>query len=351
MAPGCTEPVGPPYARSPAIAEVRFDWSSHDRLAPGSDNWPVTWADDDHQYTSWGDGGGFGGTNRNGRVSLGVARVEGDPSGHRGVNVWGGKYATNEAKFPGKSYGILSLHGVLYMWVSPGSDATNYDEARIYESANHGASWTAASWAFKKNDGLILPTFLQFGKDYQGARDKFVYMYANHFKPRLIGPAGDRLRIHKPGEIALIRVPTTSILARESYEFFAGVDQTGNPRWTSDLIARKAVFEDTNGVGWNTSASYNPGIRRYLLITEHVASMKGNIGIFDAPEPWGTWTTVFYASAFGAPHVETTSFFWNFSNKWTSADGKKFTLVFTGTKGDDSWNTVRGTFSLAGEGT
>ena len=48
-----------PYPPSAVITGVTFDWSTHVRLAPGSDNWPITWADDDHQYTCWGDGGGF----------------------------------------------------------------------------------------------------------------------------------------------------------------------------------------------------------------------------------------------------------------------------------------------------
>ena len=33
-------------------------------LAPGSDIWPLTWAADGHQYTTFGDGGGFGGTDQ-----------------------------------------------------------------------------------------------------------------------------------------------------------------------------------------------------------------------------------------------------------------------------------------------
>ena len=41
--------------------------------------------------------------------------------------------------------------------------------------------------------------------------------------------------------------------------------------------------------------------------------------------------------------------FWNFANKWVSADGKSFTLFFTGIGQNDSWNTVRGTFSLVGK--
>ena len=92
-----------PYPPSPVINGIGFDWSTHVRMAQGSDNWPVTWAADDHQYTTWGDGGGFGGSNQDGRVSLGVARIEGSASSYRGVNVWGGKDAHQPAQFTGQS--------------------------------------------------------------------------------------------------------------------------------------------------------------------------------------------------------------------------------------------------------
>lgn len=343
VAPACSGPVHPPYPPSPVLAEVTFDWSTHDRRAPGSDNWPITWADDDHQYTSWGDGGGFGGTNNDGRVSLGVARVEGAIGGYRGFNVWGGKDPEHKATFDGKSYGILSVDGGLYMWVSPGSDATNYEEAKIYNSTNHGASWTAATWSFVKSDGIILPTFLQFGKDYRGAKDDFVYVYGNQFKSRMFS-VKEKLRVQRPGEIALMRTPKTEIMNRTAYEFFAGLDRNGTPIWTKDPTIRRPVFEDPNGVGWNTSVSFNRGLGRYFLMTEHAASAKGKLGIFDAPEPWGPWTTALYTDSFGAPSVQPSTFFWNFSNKWLSEDGKRFVVIFTGTGTNDSWNTVRGVF-------
>ena len=79
-----------PYPPSPVIADIVWDWSSHRRRAAGSDNWPITWADDDHQYTTWGDGGGFEGTNVTGRVTFGVARIEGGHEDYTGINIMGG---------------------------------------------------------------------------------------------------------------------------------------------------------------------------------------------------------------------------------------------------------------------
>ncbi len=46
-----------PYPASPVIKGISFDWSTHIRLAQGSDNWPITWAADGHQYTVWGTAG------------------------------------------------------------------------------------------------------------------------------------------------------------------------------------------------------------------------------------------------------------------------------------------------------
>lgn len=325
-----------PYPLSSIITDVTFDWSTHKEYAPGSDNWPVTWADNDHQYSAWGDGGGFNGTNSDGRVSLGVARIEGSWDNYLGYNVWGGKNPENPAQFGGKSYGILSLQGILYMWVSPGSDATNYDEARLASSSDYGATWSKVDWAFTKSDDLVLPTILQFGKDYCGSRDDYVYHYAIRLKN------GSSLSIQKPGQIDLMRVPKDDILNRNVYQFFAGIDDNRNPTWTNDLSARVPVFEDTNGVGWNVSVTYNNGLGRYVLATEHTESMVGNLGLFDAPQPWGPWTTIGYYNNWEG---KGSNFFWNFSNKWTSTDGKDFTLIFTGTVGNDSWNSVRGKFS------
>ena len=113
------------------------------------------------------------------------------------------------------------------------------------------------------------------------------------------------------------------------------------------MTARQPVLEDPNGVGWQTSASYNSGLGRYFLMTEHTQSGKGKLGILDAPEPWGPWTTVFYTDSFGTPNIEGRTFFWNFSNKWLSVNGEDFIMVFSGYGDNDSWNTVEGRLVLS----
>ena len=337
--------AGSPHPASPVIAGMEFDWSTHRREAPGSDNWPMTWADDGHQYTAWGDGGGFGGDNKKGRVTLGVARIEGGATNYTPVNIWGGVEPGREATFGGKSYGILSLDGVLHMWVVP-QPGPHLKECRIFSSTDHGRTWTRSDCAFRFDEGLSIPTFLNFGRDYAGARDGYVYSY---FIEPTWGPTTPKdskfgFEVHKPGRIHLSRAPKEKLLQRDAHEFFAGFAATGNPTWSARVADKQPVFTDPNGVGWNVSVSYNAGLRRHLLATEHGATHEGRLGVFDAPEPWGPWTTVAYTESFGAGHVEVSGFFWSFPNKWTGRDGTRFTMVFTGKNSNDSWNTVAGRF-------
>ena len=116
----CMGPVGnrvlaqtnPP--KSGVITDIWFDTATYKELAPGSDNFPTTWGNNGHIYTSWGDGGGFGGTNDIGRVSLGFARIENYPPSISTYNVMGGVNTQCPATLTGKSYGMLDIGGTLY---------------------------------------------------------------------------------------------------------------------------------------------------------------------------------------------------------------------------------------------
>jgi len=338
----------PPYPKSTVIKQITFDWSTHVRLAPGSDNWPVTWADDDNQYTVWGDGGGFGGTNSKGRSSIGVARIKGPWDDFETENIWGGYNSQNDHNQIGKSYGILCVEGILYMWVGMfQTDKDQFNQTKIAYSTDYGASWTFPDWAFTREQGIMMPTICNFDKNYTNARDEYIYSYLIRFQsyegPDNYEDKVNWLNCQKPGYIDLARVHKDSIMFREAYTFVAGMNN-GNPTWTSDVFARTPVFENPAGVGWCINVSYNSSLKRYFLTTEHTETHRGNIGIFDAPEPWGPWTTVLYERKWGEEHIPLNTFYWNFSNKWLSSDGKHFSLIFTGRKENDSFNMIRGDF-------
>ena len=107
-----------PYPPSPLIKTVK--WAPADsiaRKAKGGDNWPLTWADDGHLYTAFGDGNGFApGIPQ--KLSLGFARVEGGPADFSGVNIRSPSgEKTGGGKSGMKASGMLMVDGVLFMWV------------------------------------------------------------------------------------------------------------------------------------------------------------------------------------------------------------------------------------------
>ena len=332
-----------PYPASSVISGVEWDFASPQtsiaqQVAGGSDLWSTTWADDGALYTGWGDGGGFGGSDSLGRVTLGVGRVAGSPDNLQASNIFGGASAATSATFEGKPTSLLSVNGILYMGVV---EQYAWLRLKIGRSSDHGLTWTFnstdwnsnAGWDFAEVDGAFSDLiFLQFGQDYAGARDNYVYAYS---QDKRVNP--------KTYDVAMFRVPKDRIQDRSGYEYFAGLDSNNNPKWTTNISQRQAVFSDPNGVGWGTRVVYNAGLKRYLLTTWRAED--GSWGIFDAPEPWGPWTTVAYYDQWQTADFK---FGFAFPNKWTSADGKSFVMVFSGTGKYDDWNTVQGRFIVAG---
>jgi CubicO group peptidase (beta-lactamase class C family) len=303
--------VRDPCPPSPVIRRV--DWAPPGaivRKAKGSDNWPMTWADDDHLYTAYGDGNGFEPYVPE-KLSLGFARIAGLPPDFTGSNI---RSASGEQKGNGKAgkkgSGLLMVDGVLYLW------ARNAGNAQLAWSADHGQTWQWADWKLTTSFGC--PTFLNFGENYAGARDDYVYVYS-HDADSAYQPA-DRM--------VLARVPKGKIRQREAYEFFKGLDAGGQPSWTKDAAERGAVFTHA-GRCYRSGISYDAPLKRYLwcqTLPGDDPRFKGGFGVFDAPEPWGPWTTVYYTEAWDVGPGETSSL----PTKWMSPDGKSLHLVFSG---------------------
>src|SRR5262249_37758272 len=78
---------GAPYPPSPVIRKIT--WEPREtiiRKEHDSDNWPITWADDDALYTAYGDGSGFEPFVPE-KLSLGLAKVFGTPPDFKGENL------------------------------------------------------------------------------------------------------------------------------------------------------------------------------------------------------------------------------------------------------------------------
>ena len=96
-----------PYPPSPVVANVRF-LPDVRRAAVDSDNWPITWGDDDAQYTSYGDGWGFEPRVER-KLGMGFARVIGPADGFHGVNLRSGRRARGRRRE--QSEGERHSHG------------------------------------------------------------------------------------------------------------------------------------------------------------------------------------------------------------------------------------------------
>jgi hypothetical protein len=329
---------------------VTFDESSHRRLATESDNWPLTWSDDDNQYALWGDGGGFGSDGIEGRVEFGVARVTGDHDNYEGFNRFGGKNPECPGGIRGKGHGApLSIGGVLYAWFTPSASTEGFDTFILFRSRDRACTWTLLDAAFTRTEEHIaFGSFVQFGKDYNLARDAYVYTVAVMVTDEL------RLNIvQRPGKIILLRVPRLTIEDRGAYEFYAGQDSTGQPKWSANAADKVPIYEDPLGVGPFPQMTFVPGLQRLVYTNQHgdgtststgISGFKSLLTMAEAPNPWGPWH-VFYKDLF-FPEIDRSVFQWNFAPKWFRNGGRDFTLTFSGVRTNDSWNTIDGTFSV-----
>jgi len=317
--------------QSPVIEELVWaPASSIIRLARGSDTWPLTWADDDALYSAYGDGSGFDPASnanldaRGRKLSLGVAKIRGAPPKISGENIHAPTVeAMGDGEHGRKASGILSVDGALFLWVR------NVNNSQLAWSSDHGETWQWADWKFVESFGC--PTFLNFGRDYADARDEFVYIYSPD-----TGSAYQRA-----DRMVLARAPRNGLRDRRRYEFFRELSPEGQPIWSADITRRGAVFSDPNNC-YRSHVTYNLALKRYLWCQTGRGvdtRFAGGLAVYDAPEPWGPWSTVFRTESWDVGPGESSSF----PSKWISADGCTVYLVFSG---DDSFSVRRGTLRL-----
>ena len=320
---------GAPYPNSPVVSSIEWDDKSKiTRKAKGSDNWPITWADDDSLYTAYGDGYGFK-PKISEKLSMGFARIAGTAEDFLGENIRSGDEQYGDGRSGKKSSGMLMVDGILYMWVRNANKKG--EQSQLAWSINHAKTWTWSTWKFKE---FGYCTFNNFGKNYEGARDNYVYT-VTHDHPNAYERA-DRF--------ILMRVPKDQIRNRDAYEFFKRLDTDGNPVWTSDITQRGAVFTEL-GRCHRSGISYNAPLKRYMWWQAKYPKgvdgrSAGMFAIFDAPEPWGPWTTVYYTDNWDVGAGETGSF----PPKWMTKDGKTMHLVFSG---NDAFSVRKATLTLS----
>ena len=325
--------ANPPYPPSTVIKKIV--WAPADtitRKADGSDNWPITWADDDAIYTTWGDGWGFEPKVPN-KLSMGFAHIVGTPGNFTASNIRSPAEQPGGGRFGRKGWGIISVDGVLYLLM--GHADLKGGQAQLAWSHDHARTWTFANWKFTQ---FGLMGFVNFGKDYTGARDNYIYSYSHD------GPLADT----PADRFILMRVPKNRITEQEPWEFFERIDKAGHAIWTSDIKRRGAVFYHTDAC-LRSAMTYNAPLRRYLWWQQIPAPkgsadrgdtrFEGGFAVYDAPQPWGPWSTAFYTEHWDVGPGE----HGDFPAKWMSEDGREIYLVFSD---NDSFSVRKATLVL-----
>ena len=355
-----------PYCASSAISGMTWDWPGGYTQANGSDLWPAAWGSDGNVYTFFGDGGGFGGDNERGRTSFGIAIITGapPPTSSTAHNVYGGYNAQHASLIHGKASAIIAIGDDFYAIAGiyrGGESKTEYphqpsgspNHLEIAYSIGNAYSWQVGSWSFCARQsggkhvvsGSFCPQgFVSYGAGNSGAADDYVYVFgmdaANYW-----GDGPNAL----PTNTYLARVPSNKLLTRSAYEFFAGLDISGVPIWSSTNERMQPVFTDRNanqpGCGAICSmaasieeAVYVPALKRYLAVAQ--GGYAAQTSFYESPHPWGPWAVIAYNNIDAArgtggwANLGTAagdSLGVHFVNAWTSSTGQTLWATYSST--------------------
>ena len=297
------------------ITGISFDFPSLLNDPPGqtgvraeeSDNWPITWAWDGHQYTSFGDGKGFhnhGSPYAETRASFGFSRIEGTKTGYSAYDVFksGESMPSSEQ---GKCYGMLGANAKLYAAVDyflvggSGSGADRYEGVSVISSADAGVSWTEEirwdfnDWGTGNADGFYSMSFVQFGQDHAkpgsshpslaAQDDGYVYAILSEHNNNVYD-------VQIPGGITMIRCLESNLESgvKSDWEYISEIDSGNVPTWSTTITDRIMVWQDATDGNDSASISYNEPLKRYILTTFHNQRLTGQtssdayIGIYDS---------------------------------------------------------------------
>jgi len=232
---------GAPYPNSSVISNIVWDDKSKIvRKAEGSDNWPMTWADDDDLYSAYGDGYGFE-PKISKKLSMGFTRIAGTADYFLGENIRSIDEQFGDGSSGKKASGMLMVDGILYMWAR---NANHRGEgSQLAWSFDYGKNWIWSDWIFNR---FGYCTFINFGPDYADARDNYVYTISH-----------DNSSAYKRSDrFVLMRVPKRRIRDRSAYEFFVELSPADKPVWSRSIDDRDAIFIDPkrchrSGISYN----------------------------------------------------------------------------------------------------
>ena len=306
----------------------------------GGDNFCNTWAGDNNIYVNLDDGDGWRdasgiGTEWNHRVW----RLKGGPEPYSPEYLH--DYPDYEWGKNWYAFGIVAIDGYIYYTISR-PYAVDKRGIKLLYSPDYGNSWFRhdgvgaekdkyvedSSTMFFWNEHMHLFSycdFVQCGKDYQDAKDNYVYLYCKLTSPE--------------PSIYVARVPRghANIVNKSKYEYCKGYDHNGFPIWTSDIIHIKKVMSFPKGYyhsGFLPSVVYNKGLDLFIMMVgarpeDRFSGKPPILRLYWSKTPAGPWTEFHRDDNWRADSQENIPYQPKFIPKFTSADGKTMYMNYS----------------------
>jgi hypothetical protein len=349
-----------PFPRSALITGLRFLGHCSDyRLA---DTWYPSWATDGHLYSPFTDGAVGGDLSisdafwkdqgkcraRTGQammigdnpVSLKIrslGMVQASPGPH-----YGGRYPCGSLVHNGIWYygtyclgprGVTPHRGDEYNWPILGPMCgfrISFDLGRSWIPSSRSPSRPLFPEPATPLGPIRIgaPHFVDFGRNMEHSPDGKAYLVA-HGSIRTSPPARFANNSWVSGDqIYLVRVEPSpeTINDPESYEFFAGLDETGRAQWSDDFSHIKPLLEWYDNMGCVT-VTYNAGLDKYLMwVTDGWPTcFRMSSYLLESDELTGPWRIAVYLKDFGEQ-----AYFLNVPSKFIHASGQQFWLCYSG---------------------
>ena len=338
-------PAGCPFEASKSIHGIAF--TGRNASYTNADTWYPSWASDGALYSPWTDGevNGVGNNSIGAKATTSCAKITGDDPLHLTVTHLGA-FPGDPAPYGGRyPCGSLVHNGVwyygTYCLIETKGLGLNWDVLGPFvgfrTSTDFGKSWTdtphtPASPLFgepEKVGGPVklgVPHFVDFGRNMQHSPDGYAYLVCHGAVASDPQPRPANLSWITADQIYLARVKPSlqTINDRSAYEFFGGRSKSGKPLWVRDLAKIQPLFEWNNRCGCVT-ATYNPGLRKYLMcVTDGRKTVtKFNTFILEADALTGPWRLVTFLRNFGEQ-----AYFVHFPSKFVSVDGHTAWLMY-----------------------
>ena len=311
-----------------------FEWAGEQEGYPDpavkGDTFPITWAEDNNLYTSAGDP--LWGESTSG---LDAEVIRGMPDAWRIEKCcpmndflgWGGAGP--------KPTGMICVDGVLYLAVQNlrglqippfGQGSQHASDASILYSTSKGWAWTPAfaniSQPMFPGYKFGGPTFVNFGKNNEDARDGYVYAVS-----------GDQW--DNGSNLRLGRVPADCVMRGERWEWVCAFGPQGAPVWRHALDDAMPVLSLHRCIG-SPEMVYIKGIDRYLLLTwrlhgDFSPDSGSDLLVLEAPEPWGPFSLVHFEEYWEGREMN--PYCPRIPLKWMEPDGLSGYLLFSGSWG------------------